>query len=211
MDVFSYLTIEKPSEGAYREKGSKFLAFAFPVESAAEIKERLTGLKRQYYDARHYCFAWILGPEKKNHRVFDDREPNHSAGDPIIGQIRSRELTNILVVVVRYFGGTKLGVGGLATAYKTAAEEALKAARIVEREVVESFILRYDYPATAEVMRVVKDFDLQLLQQDFSDHCSMQGRIALRRSEKFKERIALMNAMGVAVDLALSSGHPTDL
>src|SRR5688572_30750534 len=104
MPVFSYQTIEKPAEGIYKEKGSKFLAFAFPVESESDVKAQLAALKKKYFDARHHCYAWILGPEKKNFRTSDDGEPNHSAGDPIIGQIRSKDVTNVMVVVVRYFG-----------------------------------------------------------------------------------------------------------
>src|SRR5690242_5641679 len=125
MSVFSYQTIEKSSDSIYKEKGSRFLAFARPVSSESDVKKVLESLRKEYFDARHHCFAWILGPEKKLFRAFDDGEPNHSAGDPILGQIRSRNLTNVLVVVVRYFGGTKLGVGGLISAYKTAASDAL--------------------------------------------------------------------------------------
>src|SRR5689334_14470624 len=118
MSTYSILTLKSDGKGIYKEKGSKFLGFAYPVSSESEIKERIASLKSEYFDARHHCFAWILGPEKKQFRAFDDGEPNHSAGDPILGQIRSRNLTNVLVVVVRYFGGTKLGVGGLIAAYR---------------------------------------------------------------------------------------------
>jgi uncharacterized YigZ family protein len=122
MPVFSYLTIASPSEGSYKEKGSRFLAFAYPVSSETEIREKLESLKAQYFDARHHCYAWMLGPEKKHFRANDDGEPNHSAGDPILGQLRAMKLTNVLIVVVRYFGGTKLGVGGLISAYRSAAK-----------------------------------------------------------------------------------------
>src|SRR5687768_4675593 len=124
--VYSYRTIQLPSSGEYKEKGSRFLSFSFPVQTDTEIKAHLAALKKQYYDARHHCYAWILGAEGKNFRAVDAGEPNHSAGDPILGQIRSKGLTNILVVVIRYFGGIKLGVGGLIYAYKTAAEIALR-------------------------------------------------------------------------------------
>ena len=135
MIVFSYHTLGNTAEGSYKEKGSKFMAFAYPVVSESEIKERLEALRKKYFDARHHCFAYILGADKTRFRAFDDGEPNHSAGDPILGQIRSRDLTNVLVVVVRYFGGVKLGVGGLISAYKAAAEEALNNAIVMERDV----------------------------------------------------------------------------
>lgn len=120
---FSYRTIAGPAEGLYREKGSRFLAFAFPVKKEADIKDQLAMLEKKYFDARHHCFAWILGTDRKSSGACDDGEPNHSAGDPILGKIRSRNLINVLVVVVRYFGGIRLGVGGLAAGYKSAAEE----------------------------------------------------------------------------------------
>ena len=123
MPAFSYHTIASGAEGSYKEKGSKFLAFAYPVASEAEVKEKIEALKAKYFDARHHCYAWILGAEKKLYRANDDGEPNHSAGDPILGQLRAMNLTNVLIVVVRYFGGVKLGVGGLVTAYRSAAED----------------------------------------------------------------------------------------
>jgi len=125
MAPFSFRTIQNASEGSYKELGSKFLAFACPVESEQEIKENIEHLKKKYFDATHHCFAWILGADRSRFRAFDDGEPNHSAGDPILGQLRSRDLTNVLVVVVRYYGGVKLGVGGLIHAYKLATEDAL--------------------------------------------------------------------------------------
>jgi uncharacterized YigZ family protein len=137
MPVFSYLTIKSPAEGLYKEKGSKFIAFAYSIASEEEMKEKLHELKKKYFDASHYCFAFVLGADKAKYRAFDDGEPNHSAGDPILGQIRAKNLTNVLVAVVRYFGGTKLGVSGLITAYKLAAEEVLNKAKIVECEVTE--------------------------------------------------------------------------
>jgi uncharacterized YigZ family protein len=162
MTAFSYRTIQSPAEGIYKEKGSKFFAFVYPIESGQDIKEKIELLKKKYFDARHCCFAYVLGPEKKKYRAFDDGEPNHSAGDPILGQIRSKDLTNILVVVVRYFGGTKLGVGGLIKAYKTAAEDALNNAVIIEKDIKKSILLEYDYSSTTEVMRLVKEFELTI-------------------------------------------------
>jgi uncharacterized YigZ family protein len=198
MPVFFYHTIERPSEGLYKEKGSKFLAFAYPVESEEEIREKLGSLRKQHYDARHHCYAWVIGPDKKRYRAFDDGEPNHSAGDPILGQIRSKDLTNLLIVVVRYFGGTKLGVGGLISAYKAAAEDALNQAVVIEKEVVKEFRLYYAYSSTPEVMRMVKEFEISILHQDFSETCSMEGKVPLRLEEKFSEKVGLMKAMGSA-------------
>jgi uncharacterized YigZ family protein len=197
MRAYSFLTIKCIGKGIYKEKGSKFLAFAYPVSSEPEIKERIASLKSEYFDARHHCFAWILGPEKKQFRAFDDGEPNHSAGDPILGQIRSRNLTNVLVVVVRYFGGTKLGVGGLIAAYKSAAEDALNNSPIVELEVTERITLSYDYSITAEVMKIVKDFDMAIVAQDFRQQCDLIADIPLKNKEKFEEKMKLLNDLGL--------------
>jgi uncharacterized YigZ family protein len=196
MSPFSFQTIKTPSEGSYKEKGSKFFAFAFPVESEQEVKERLADLRKKYFDARHHCFGYMLGADKSKYRAFDDGEPNHSAGDPILGQIKSQNLTNVLVVVVRYFGGTKLGVGGLIQAYKTAAEDALQHASIVEKEVKELISIRYSYEATPEVMRLVKEFGLEILEQAFEEDCVLKGAITLKVKKEFVDRLTLLQALG---------------
>lgn len=201
MPVYTFRTIQQPAEGQYKEKGSRFLAFAYPVAGEAAVKEALENLKRKYFDARHHCFAWVLGPDKKLFRAFDDGEPNHSAGDPILGQIRSKDLTNILVVVVRYFGGTKLGVGGLISAYKIAAQEALSRAVVVEQEVVEHLTVIYDYGATPEAMKLVKEFDLGILNQVFEAQCVLQLEVPLRSKAALLEKITLLKALGVAIRL----------
>jgi uncharacterized YigZ family protein len=167
MPVFSYHTLQASAQGSYKEKGSKFLAFAYPVTSSAEIKERLDNLRKEYFDARHHCYAWMLGPDQKHYRAADDGEPNHSAGDPILGQIRAKGLTDVLIVVVRYFGGIKLGVGGLITAYKAAADDALQHGTIIQKDVMETVTLVYDYSATPEVMRLIKDLAVQMGEQEF--------------------------------------------
>lgn len=200
MPVFSYLTIASAAEGSYKEKGSRFLAFAYPVSSEAEIKEKIASLKTRYFDARHHCYAWMLGPEKKHFRANDDGEPSHSAGDPILGQLRTMKLTNVLIVVVRYFGGVKLGVGGLISAYRSATEEALRNATLVEKEVCEVSTISFPYTSTTDVMRLVKDFELRIVLQDFSEGCSIQVEIPMRHKEKFTERINLMNARGVPIE-----------
>jgi uncharacterized YigZ family protein len=202
MSLYSYHTIQDPAEGIYKEKGSKFLAFAYPVISEADIKEKIETLKKEYFDARHHCFAWMLGPEKRIFRAFDDGEPNHSAGDPILGQIRSKGLTNILIVVVRYFGGVKLGVGGLIAAYKAAAESALSNAEIVEMEVTETFDLSFDYGILSDVMKVIKELGLKILEQDFGENGRTKIAVPVRQKEKLVSRLELMQAMGKKITWA---------
>ncbi len=170
----TYLTLAAPAEGAYREKGSRFLAFAAPVRTEGEVKELLERLKKEYYDARHHCYAYVLGPAGTQYRANDAGEPNHSAGDPILGQIRSRGLTDVIVVVVRYFGGTKLGVSGLINAYRTAAAEALDAAPAVQKTVRVGLSLHFAYPATNAVMKVVKEYDLEVTRQTFHTDCHLE-------------------------------------
>ncbi|MEJ0056464.1 MAG: YigZ family protein [Bacteroidota bacterium] len=202
MVPFSYLTIQAPVQGIYKEKGSKFLAFASPVGSEEEVKNNLKALKKEYFDARHHGYAYVLGPGKEKYRAFDDGEPNHSTGDPILGQIRSKNLTNVLVVVVRYFGGVKLGVGGLIAAYKTAAEEALNKAAIIELEVTSELELLFEYEATSDVMRAIKEFDAVIIKQDFIDGCRMVLSVKLRHRVGFVDKISLLKAVGVKVAFA---------
>ena len=169
----TYLTLKSISQGLYKEKGSKFLSFAYPVNNELEIKEILESLKKQYHDARHHCYAYILGKDGQDFRANDDGEPGHSAGDPILGQIRSNNLTNTLIVVVRYFGGTKLGVGGLITAYKTAAADAIAANEIITAIVTEEVNFEFDYLDMNEVMRLIKALGLKIITQHFDNRCSM--------------------------------------
>lgn len=201
MTNLSYRTIAGPVEGVFKEKGSKFLAFAFAVSSEDQIREHIVRLRKEYFDARHHCYAWMLGANKAKFRANDDGEPNHSAGDPILGQIRSRDLTNILVVVVRYFGGVKLGIGGLISAYKAAAEDALSKAIVDEREVEVEMILQYSYEATPEAMRLIKDFDLRIINQDFSAACSVTVAVTLRVREAVEEKVNLYQALGVVIKI----------
>jgi uncharacterized YigZ family protein len=196
MEVFSYRTIQLPAEGHYKDKGSKFLGFAYPVQSEEDVKARIIEAKKVYFDARHHCFAYVLGADKSKFRAFDDGEPNHSAGDPILGQIRSKKLTNVLVIVVRYFGGVKLGIGGLVSAYKAAAEDALQQAVVVEKEVVKGYLILYEYSATPEVMRLIKEFNITIVDQQFGEQCSMQAEISLKMKEGFLDKIDLMKALG---------------
>jgi len=169
----TYKTISAPAEGIYKEKGSKFLAFAYPVFSEDEIKEHIAELKKKFHDARHHCYAWKLGMDDNHYRMNDDGEPSGTAGKPIYGQILSHELTNVLVVVVRYFGGTKLGTSGLIHAYKTATKDAFENAEIVEQTVNDIITVNFGYSAMNDVMRIVKEEEPQVITQDFNLDCKM--------------------------------------
>ena len=204
MQVLSFLTIKDPSTGIYKELGSKFLAFAYPVRTDEEIKDRIELLKKEYFDARHHCYAWMLGKEKTRFRSFDDGEPNHSAGEPILGQIKSKNLTNIIIVVVRYFGGVKLGMGGLIQAYKAAAEDALNNAVIIECEVAQSVMIRYPYESTAEVMRLVKEFDLHINRQEFLEECLLNAEVKQRHVDQLMSRAGLLKVMGHRISFSVS-------
>lgn len=188
----AYKTITNPTQGLYKEKGSKFLSFAFPVSTEEDIKRNQEELRKQYYDARHHCYAYVLGQQYEHYRANDDGEPNHSAGDPILGQIKSKELTNTLVVVVRYFGGTKLGVGGLINAYKIAAEEALNNSLIKLVEITTNYALNFSYEATNEVMRIVKDFDLEIVEQLYEAECYLNVNVKLNIEQQFLSKVKLL-------------------
>ena len=168
-----FRTIETPSEGVYKEKGSKFLAFTYRVSREEEIKQHLEEVQKQYHDARHYCYAWRLGPQKTRYRLNDDGEPSGSAGKPIYGQIVKWDLSDLLVVVVRYFGGTKLGVGGLINAYRSAASDALDHAKIIECKVYDSLKLEFEYKQMNAVMKIIKDLQLDFSEQKFDLDCSL--------------------------------------
>ena len=185
----SYLTLAAPAEAALRERSSKFLAFAWPVRNEEEIRIHLDELRKRYYDATHHCYAWRLGPDGAVWRANDDGEPSGTAGKPILGQLLSREVTNVLVVVVRYFGGTKLGVPGLIAAYKEAAAAVLGAAEIVERTV--DCLIRVDFPYIAmnEIMRVVKEERPEILRQAFDNLCTMEFSIRASRAEQLTEKL----------------------
>lgn len=169
----SYLTLAGKSEGIFKELGSKFLYFAIPVRSEEAIKAELAALRKIYFDASHHCFAWVLGKDAAYFRANDDGEPNHSAGDPILGQIRSNQLTNVLIVVVRYFGGTKLGVSGLIKAYKTAALLAIEENQILREWVKVTLELTFSYPAMNDVMKVIKAHELEISSQKMEMDCQL--------------------------------------
>lgn len=176
----TYQTIAAPSEGIYTEKRSKFIAMALPVHTVDEVKTMLDTCQKKYYDARHVCYAYMLGPERKDFRSNDNGEPSGTAGKPILGQINSHNLTDILVIVVRYFGGIKLGTSGLITAYRAAASEAIGAATVVEKTVDEEVTFFFEYPMMNDVMRIVKEEGPSIVSQGYDTDCSMTLRI--RRS-----------------------------
>ncbi|RPI44377.1 MAG: YigZ family protein [Bacteroidetes bacterium] len=187
-----YRTIENRSEGTYREKGSRFLGFAYPVRSEKDIGEILSGLKKKMHDARHHCYAWRLGADLTSFRYNDGGEPSGSAGPPIYGQIQSRELTEVLVVVVRYFGGTLLGVGGLVHAYRAAASDALDHSRIIEKKVTVDIGVEFSYAATDLVMRIVKQSGLEVLEQRFDNTCSLALSVWIRNVEGIRRKLELI-------------------
>ena len=169
----TYKTIKSRSEGLYKEKGSKFIGIVVPVKSEEEIKLKLDEIRKEYHDSRHVCYAWMLGYQRDRFRANDDGEPSNSAGKPILGQIESFELTNVLIAVVRYFGGTKLGVGGLISAYKTSAKEAIENGVIIQDHVKKYLEFRFDYADMPMVMNLVKENGWGIQKQEFESSCEL--------------------------------------
>ncbi|MCY2687751.1 IMPACT family protein [Salinimicrobium sp. TH3] len=190
MDVKdTYKTITKPSEEVlFKDKNSKFFGYAFPITTEEEAKEHLEDLKKKHHAARHWCYAWQLGKSDFHYRANDDGEPSNSAGMPIYGQIQSFEVTNILIVVVRYFGGVKLGVGGLINAYKTAAQMALEASRIVTRTIDVKFEISFDYPEMNKVMRVIKENNLNVVDQILELDCKVIILVRKNEAERIHDK-----------------------
>ncbi len=185
----TYKTITGVAEGIYTEKRSKFIAIAIPVHTVEEIKQHLDTYQKKYYDARHVCYAYMLGHERKDFRANDNGEPSGTAGKPILGQINSNELTDILIIVVRYFGGIKLGTSGLIVAYKAAAAEAIANATIIEKTVDDDISVAFEYPFMNDIMRIVKEEEPEILEQSYDMDCLMKLRI--RRSMMGKLRAHL--------------------
>jgi uncharacterized YigZ family protein len=183
MHADSFHTIKNASEGFFSDKGSKFISFAFPVKSEEEVKDQIQSLKKKYHDARHHVYGFIIGPNQEFYRASDDGEPANSSGMPVLGQIRSFGLTNVLIVVVRYFGGTKLGIPGLINAYRTAAKNALENAEIVEETVKSVFVVEFGYDEMNFVMKCLKDFDVVIKVQEFAESCRIVFAIRLSLSE----------------------------
>lgn len=189
MEADEYRTIAAPSEAIYTEKRSKFIAIALPVRTVEEVKMRLEEYQKKYYDARHVCYAYMLGHERKDFRANDNGEPSGTAGKPILGQINSNELTDVLVIVVRYFGGIKLGTSGLIVAYRTAAAEALAAAVFVERTVDDEVEVLFEYPFMNDVMRVVKEEEPTIVSQTYDMDCMMRLRIRRLSMPRLRARL----------------------
>jgi uncharacterized YigZ family protein len=189
--------LKGPSDGLYKEKGSKFIALAFAVETEDNIKAILSDVKKKYFDARHHCYAWVLGTEQTLFRSNDDGEPSGSAGKPILNQIYSFGLTNTLIIVVRYFGGIKLGVSGLVNAYKTAAREALSSAMIEEKTINITFSLQFQYPLMNDVMRIMKEENLQQLNSKFEMDCYFETFCRKSEAEKVLEKF--QNIYGLTI------------
>ena len=180
----TYKTIKCLSEGLYREKGSKFIAIAINVDYEEEVKEKLAELKKEYHDARHHCYAYILGYDKSAYRLNDDGEPSGTAGRPIYGQLLSKDLTNTLVVVIRYFGGIKLGVSGLINAYKTAAKEAVESAIIIEKQIKETYRIFFDYTMMNNVMKILKGDEISILFQNYDDQNIVDFKVRKRDANR---------------------------
>ena len=168
-----YKEVKNQSTGIYKEKGSKFIAYSYPVYSEDQVKEKLEEVRKLEYSARHYCYAYILNPDKSSQRANDDGEPSSTAGKPILGQILSNDLTNILIVVVRYFGGVKLGVTGLIRSYKTAAADAIANSTLITKTIKEQYEVSFKYPQMNDVMRLIKEFDLEVVNTDFQIDCKL--------------------------------------
>jgi len=198
MEQDEYKTIVSRAEGLYKEKGSKFISLAFPIKDEEEIKKKLEAIRKQYHDARHHCYAYRLGYRGDIYRVNDDGEPSGTAGKPIYRQILSRELTDVLIIVIRYFGGTKLGVSGLITAYKTAAKDALDQASITTRTIDDCFELHFEYPLMNQVMRVVKDLDMNVLKQEFEVSCKLVLAIRKGKSDEANKKFNEINGLKIA-------------
>ena len=197
----TYLTLEKPSEAIFRDRGSKFLAFAYPINAEADVKAILTALKTEHPKANHHCWAMRQGIDRSVFRINDDGEPSGTAGRPILSTLLSRNITNILVVVVRYFGGTLLGVPGLINAYKTATEEALNIAVIIEKTLDDTYIISFDYQQMNDIMKIIKEDNLTILEQQFDNNCMV--KIAIRKMQVNRSINKLEKVEGAIIKLTI--------
>lgn len=193
----SYKTLLKPSEGIYKEKGSKFLAYAYPIETEDDVKEILGILKKKYYDARHHCYAYKIGHNEDQYRANDDGEPSGTAGKPILGQIRSAELTNVLIVVIRYFGGTLLGTSGLIRSYRTAAANAIKNKNISTIIIKKWFKIHFRYPQMNEVMKILKEGNIKPYDQEFGEQCEMVIAVPLSGIPIISNKMKILNNISI--------------
>ena len=199
----TYKTISGISESVFTEKRSKFIAIAIPVRSVAEIKNLLEQYQKKYYDARHVCYAYMLGPERKDFRANDNGEPSGTAGKPILGQINSHELTDVLVIVVRYFGGIKLGTSGLIVAYRTAASQALAEATVIEKTVDDEVTIAFEYPFMNDVMRIVKEESPEIMEQSYDMDCIMTLRIRKSQMPRLRSRLEKVETLRFPEDTSV--------
>ena len=197
MEEDKYRTVNAIAEGLYKEKGSRFMSFIYPVKTEEEIKEILAEIKTKYYDARHHCYAYCLGANRERFRANDDGEPSSTAGKPILGQIVSNDLSNVLIVVIRYLGGIKLGVSGLIQAYKDAAADAILHAEIVERTVDEIIHIRFTYVVMNDVMKVLKEEAPEILSRNFEMECEMTLSIRQKDMPRLKERLSKIESLAI--------------
>lgn len=198
--IDTYRTLKSTSEGVYKEKGSKFLAFAFPVNIEDEIKARLDEIRKEYYDARHHCYAWVLGADKSRYRANDDGEPSNSAGKPILGKLQSHDLSQVLIIVVRYFGGVKLGVGGLINAYRSAADDAIQNGVIVQRRMKTFFEIHFGYDAMNDVMTLIKSKKIEQLSYQFELNCKIKLAVPQSEFQPIKEDFLKIDGVKVSAD-----------
>ncbi|MES2762364.1 MAG: YigZ family protein [Bacteroidota bacterium] len=194
----TYLTIENREEIIFKDKGSKFIGFAFPVENDTQVKEALTQLKKAHPSANHHCYAYRLGADKLNFRANDDGEPSNTAGKPILGQIQSNDLTNILIVVVRYFGGTLLGVSGLINAYKTSAADVIKECKIIEKYISFNYTINFPFEQLNDVMKLMKQIDCKIITQKFDTDCEIHFSVRKADSEQCEEKLKKLAGLKLA-------------
>lgn len=193
----TYFTLERESEGVFKDKGSKFFAFAYPVCSELEVTDHLKVLKKKFYDARHHVYAFRIGADLKTFRCSDDGEPSNSSGPPVLGQIKSNNLTNVLIVVIRYFGGTKLGVPGLIHAYKMAAADAIENNTIIEKFEEDIFTIEFGYHSMNSVMKVLKDENPKQTEQQFDNACSIKLSIRKNSGETLRTKLKKVEGLSI--------------
>lgn len=200
MEEDIYFTIDERAEGSYKEKGSKFISYIYPVTTKEEVKEIVDALKKEFYDARHHCYAYRLGYRGEDYRMVDDGEPSSTAGKPILGQMLSSNITNILIVVVRYFGGTKLGVSGLITAYKTAAADVIQNSTIVEKTIENIIKIEFDYSEMNDVMRLLKDSSSYIIKREYGNTSIFTISIRQKEASMLIERLSLLEKVKLILD-----------
>lgn len=194
----TYKTLESTAEGLFKDKGSKFIAYAYPISAEEEVKKLVQAIKKEHFSARHHCYAYRLGAKGENYRSNDDGEPSGTAGKPILGQLLSHEITNTLIVVVRYFGGTLLGTSGLINAYKSAAANAIQNANIITKIVEIPFRLEFEYPIQNSVMKIIKDEDLTITYTDYNTNCIVDVAIRKNKCEKVAQKLASIEGVRVS-------------